>query len=158
MSPIDYRKGDATAPQAEGAKLICHICNDVGGWGKGFVVALSRRWKQPEQEYRAWYADRDQNDFGLGAVQFVPVAPDLWVANMVAQHGLKSSREGPPIRYEAVAECLQKVAEQARELGASAHMPRIGCGLAGGEWSRIEPLLEEHLCRRGVAVTVYDLA
>ena len=92
----------------------------------------------------------------VAVAQFVQVAPDLWVANLVAQHGLKSGREGPPIRYEAVAQCLQQVAERARELGASAHMPRIGCGLAGGEWSRIEPLLEEHLCRRGVAVTVYD--
>jgi hypothetical protein len=29
-------------------KLICHICNDLGGWGKGFVLALSRRWEGPE--------------------------------------------------------------------------------------------------------------
>ena len=77
---------------------------------------------------------------------------------MVAQRGLGPGREGPPIRYDAVAECLQKVAEKAAELGASVHMPRIGCGLAGGEWSHIEPLIEEHLCGRGVSVTVYDLA
>jgi hypothetical protein len=37
-------------------------------------------------------------------------------------------------------------------------MPRIGCGLAGGDWSRIEPLIEEQLCARGVQVTVYDSA
>jgi hypothetical protein len=35
-------------------------------------------------------------------------------------------------------------------------MPRIGCGLAGGEWSKVEPLIEEHLCGAGLAVTVYD--
>jgi O-acetyl-ADP-ribose deacetylase (regulator of RNase III) len=158
MSGVHYRKGDATAPEGEGAKVICHICNDVGGCGKGFVVAISRRWKQPEMEYRAWHAGREDNDFALGAVPFVQVAPDLWVANMVGQRGLGPGRDGPPIRYEAVAQCLQQVAEKAVALGASAHMPRIGCGLAGGDWSRIEPLLEEHLCGRGVAVTVYDLA
>lgn len=43
MSGITYLKGDATAPQAKGVKLIVHVCNDLGGWGKGFVPALSRR-------------------------------------------------------------------------------------------------------------------
>ncbi|MFE3494555.1 hypothetical protein [Streptomyces sp. NPDC059175] len=46
--------------------------------------------------------------------------------------------------------------DKALELGASVHMPRIGCGLAGGRWSRVEPLVVERLVARGVAVTVYD--
>jgi hypothetical protein len=37
-------------------------------------------------------------------------------------------------------------------------MPRIGCGLAGGRWEMIEPLVTEELERHGVEVTVYDLA
>jgi hypothetical protein len=36
-------------------------------------------------------------------------------------------------------------------------MPRIGCGLAGGRWELVEPLVIGHLVRRDVAVTVYDL-
>lgn len=39
MESIRYQTGDATAP-AEKPAIICHICNDLGGWGKGFVVAL----------------------------------------------------------------------------------------------------------------------
>jgi hypothetical protein len=35
-------------------------------------------------------------------------------------------------------------------------MPRIGCGLAGGKWSEVEPLIEEHLIAAGVPVTAYD--
>jgi hypothetical protein len=34
-STIRYISGDATVPQAAGVKIICHICNDIGGWGKG---------------------------------------------------------------------------------------------------------------------------
>ena len=158
MSPggITYLKGDATSPQAKGVKLICHVCNDLGGWGKGFVLAVSRRWAAPEEEYRAWHAGRSGNDFELGAVQFVQVEPYVWVANMIAQRGVKQGSSGPPIRYAALAECLRKVGDKALELGASVHMPRIGCGLAGGKWSEVEPLIEEHLCARGVKVTVYD--
>ena len=46
---ILYIKGDATAPIGSGVKVITHICNDIGGWGKGFVLALSKKWKMPKK-------------------------------------------------------------------------------------------------------------
>ncbi len=156
MTKPVYVRGDATTPQGKGTKIITHVCNDLGGWGKGFVLALSRRWSEPEAAYRAWHRERSSNDFGLGAVQFVEVAPLLVVANMVGQHGIKQGSSGPPIRYEAIDEGLGRVADKALEIGASVHMPRIGCGLAGGKWERVEPIVIERLCRRGVSVIVYD--
>jgi O-acetyl-ADP-ribose deacetylase (regulator of RNase III) len=156
MSEIRYLKGDATAPQASGPKIICHICNDRGGWGKGFVLAISKRWPLPEEKYREWYNDGDKT-FRLGAVQFVQVQPDKHVANMIAQHGMAASnKSGPPIRYEAVEACLKQVAEKARVLKASVHMPRIGCGLAGGKWEKIEPIITRTLLANAIEVTVYD--
>jgi O-acetyl-ADP-ribose deacetylase (regulator of RNase III) len=148
--------GDATSPQAVGVKIIAHVCNDMGGWGKGFVVAVSRRWPGPEREYRAWYRGRADNDFGLGSVQLVQVEPDMHVANMVGQHGIRHGSDGPPVRYAAIEQCLDTLGDHARRLGASVHMPRIGCGLAGGRWDEVEPLIVKSLCRRDVAVTVYD--
>jgi O-acetyl-ADP-ribose deacetylase (regulator of RNase III) len=156
MSEITYLKGDATCPQAKGVKIICHICNDIGGWGKGFVLAISKRWQEPETEYRKWYAAGKEREFALGEVQFVQVEPYIWVANMIGQRGTKRGSSGPPIRYEAVAECLQQVATKVQELGASVHMPRIGCGLAGGEWSEIEPLIKQYLVNANISVHVYD--
>ncbi|MCX5296206.1 macro domain-containing protein [Streptomyces sp. NBC_00193] len=149
-------RGDATSPQARGPKIIAHVCNDLGGWGKGFVLALSKRWSEPEAAYRAWHRGRSGNDFALGAVQLVQVRPDIWVANMVGQHGIRTGSGGPPVRYEAIERCLDRLAAHATERGASVHMPRIGCGLAGGKWSRIEPLIRDELCAKGIPVTVYD--
>lgn len=157
MSQIRYLAGDATSPQAKGVKIIAHICNDLGQWGKGFVLAVSRRWAEPETCYRRWHRERAGNDFGLGATQLIQVTPDIWVANMIGQHGIKTGRSsGPPIRYEAVRLCLRYLAGSALELAASVHMPRIGCGLAGGRWDRIEPLITSELIENGVPVTVYD--
>jgi O-acetyl-ADP-ribose deacetylase (regulator of RNase III) len=157
VAGIRYLKGDATSPQAKGVKVIAHVCNDLGGWGKGFVVAVSDRWPGPEKAYRAWYRDRSQNDFGLGAVQMVQVDQYIWVANMIGQRGVKPSKKhGPPIRYEALDRCLATLGEKARELNATVHMPRIGCGLAGGTWPRIEPLITRNLTSKGVDVTIYD--
>lgn len=156
MSEITYVRGDATAPFGKGVKLIAHVCNDLGGWGKGFVVAVSRRWPEPEAAYRRWHRERAKNDFGLGAVQLVQVAPYTWVANMIGQHGMRTGSQGVPVRYEAIDTALAALADKAVELDASVHMPRIGCGLAGGKWSRVEPLISERLVARGIAVTVYD--
>jgi O-acetyl-ADP-ribose deacetylase (regulator of RNase III) len=155
-TPLRIVKGDATSPQGEGPKVIAHICNDLGGWGKGFVLAISRRWPQPERDYRDWHRRRGGNDFALGAVRLIQVQHDIWVANMIGQHGTRSASQGPPIRYPAVEQCLGTLGHWAIELRASVHMPRIGCGLAGGRWDQIEPLIEAALCRRGVPVTVYD--
>lgn len=137
-------------------KLSLTICNDIGGWGKGFVLALSKKWKVAEEAYRQWY--RSQEGFSLGAVQFVKVADDIYVANMIGQQGIyKDSKGLPPIRYEAVRQCLKEVALFATKHEASVHMPRIGCGLAGGKWELIEEIIKEELIAKGIAVTVYDL-
>lgn len=152
---IKYRKGDATAPEEIGNKIIVHVCNDVGGWGKGFVVAISKRWSEPEKEYRSWY--KSQNQFGLGEVQFVQVEDHLWIANVIGQHKINKDENGnPPIRYNAIADGLKKVGDFAEEIQASIHMPRIGCGLAGGTWDKIEPVIEGNLTDRQISVTVYD--
>ena len=157
MAEIRYIRGDATRPRGGGNKVIAHICNDLGGWGKGFVVAISRRWPGPEAAYRAWHRGRSSSDFALGAVQVVAVEPSIWVANMVGQRGMRAGSNGPPIRYEAVRACLAMLAGEAIALGAGVHMPRIGCGLAGGRWDRIGPIIAEELVASGVEVTVYDL-
>ena len=158
MTSIQYVTGDATSPKGNGAKIICHVCNDAGGWGKGFVVAISKRWKEPEAAYRQWFKTGMESGFTLGEVQFVQVEPQLWVANMVAQRNYGGRGSSPPIQYDAVAQCLRAVAGEAKAQNATVHMPRIGCGLAGGKWSEIEPLIEQHLLKDGIEVTVYDFA
>ncbi|MFF4601102.1 macro domain-containing protein [Amycolatopsis sp. NPDC001319] len=157
MADIHYVTGDATSPQTEGPKIIAHICNDRGGWGTGFVLAISKRWPEPEAAYRRWHHDQARNDFELGATQLVQVTPDVWVANMIGQHGVKTSRSsGPPIRYDALRHCLRHLATHATHLTAGIHMPRIGTGLAGGRWDLIEPLIIDELIGHNIPVTIYD--
>lgn len=154
---ICYLTGDATAPIGNGPRVIVHVCNDIGGWGRGFVVALSRRWTEPEASYRAWHRGEAAMPFELGQVQFVAVDPELWVANLIGQHDIRAHDGVLPVRYEAIREGLGRVAAFAVEHGATVHMPRIGAGLAGGSWDTISTIIETELGTRGLAVTVYDL-
>lgn len=155
MKTINYLKGDATNPQIKGNKIIIHICNDIGGWGKGFVMAISKRWKKPENEYRKWFQSGE--NFNLGEIQMVQVEEDVWICNMIGQHKTFTNSKGiAPIRYEAVEKGLNKLIDEALQLNASVHMPRIGCGLAGGKWEEIETIIETTLLKNNVEVFVYD--
>ena len=154
---INFIVGDATTPIGDGLKIIVHVCNDIGGWGRGFVVALSKRWPEPEQRYRAWHRGEEKTRFALGEVQFVKVADSIWVANLIGQRDVRTVGGVPPVRYDTLRKGLRRVAEEAQHLGASVHMPRIGCGLAGGKWEEVSKIVEEELVNIGVSVTVYDL-
>jgi len=174
---LNYVIGDATNPQFKvGTRIIAHVCNDQGGWGSGFVMALSDKWPQPEKKYREWYSWMcgGAHALPLGHIQMVRVpiekgeAP-IYIANMVAQHKFASKENPVAIRYEALIKCLYSLNEWANHLIAvkkeitksvedpivTFHMPRIGCGLAGGDWdivsSIISPILDEG------EVFVYDL-
>lgn len=155
MNEINYIKGDATAPQGEGNKIIAHICNDIGAWGAGFVLAVSNKWGYPEHHYRA------RQKYPLGHVDVLSVDADedgknvTYVANMIAQHNIGPDADGvPPIRYVALCDALFELNKHAQALGATIHMPRIGCGLAGGVWSTVETCIKQFIT---VPVTVYDL-
>ena len=161
LLPIaSYHRGDCTNVICRPA-IIAHVCNDVGQWGAGFVRALSARWPHPEREYYRWFNRLTSQPFALGETQLVATSQaSVWVANMLAQRGI-GGRDGRHqrtrrIQYDALERCLRSVAALATSLRASVHMPRIGCGLGGGDWSRVERLIDRTLLRAGVQVHVYD--
>jgi len=144
---ITYLIGDATQPLYRPA-IIAHICNSVGGWGRGFVMAVSKRWSSPERIYRMNFKQ------GLGTTLFAQVEPDLWVANMIAQFDIGLGK-GCLIDWSALDKCLAQVREKALELKASVSLPRIAMGLGGcRHWSQVREPLEKGL--RDVNVFVYD--
>ena len=161
MRPITYLIGDATKPHGCGRPMIIHVSNSVGGWGRGFVLALSKVDPTPEWLFRqCWSRKRNHQ---LGDVQFGAFIPEsepsrrYWFANMVAQEGV-GQKNGPPIRYQALETCLEKVAAACKRLeNVEVHAPRFGCGLAGGDWQGVEPLIIKTLCNRDIPVYIYDL-
>lgn len=169
MANITYCKGDATRPEHNGNScLIVHVCNNQNGFGKGFAYAVAQKWPSVKQAYHRWYANGALENgcpFELGQIQVVPVTLGISVVNMISQRGYgrnnlnRHRTDEPdtsiPLQYDALNECLEKVAEVAKRLGMSVHMPRIGCGLAGGTWDKVGPIVDHRL--DGISVTVYDI-
>lgn len=150
---ITYEFGDATQPYGSGNRIIAQLVNDAAALGRGFGRAMSERWPESARVLKAWKASGE--DFKLGSSKLTLLGDGVYVFQMVAQKGVVSKRTAG-IRYSSLRRCLTNLANSARELSASVHMPRIGAGQAGGDWSIIEGLISEELVQRCIAVTVYD--
>jgi len=155
---IHYVNGDASKAQyGKGKKIIAQVCNDMGRWGKGFVMAITDTWgKHPGKLYRRWHKAGVEAQFALGRVQVIALTDMIDLANIIGQNGIKTGSKGPPVRYEAIELGLDAVCVHAASVNASVHMPRIGSGLAGGEWARIQLILEAMTKKHTVAIYVYE--
>jgi len=153
---IQYLRGDATEPRGDGSRIIVHVVNDKAMiWGRGFAAAVRTRWPHAQKDFKQWVL-AERSEFHAGQIRIVKLEDSLELASLVAQHGYGPSLF-PRIQYSALEECLTAVASHAKEINASVHMPRIGCGEARGDWNIVSELIDETLSRNGVSVTVYDL-
>lgn len=152
---VRYLKGNALEPRDADPKIITHVVSDsTPNWGgRGFAIQLRKKWPSTQEDFRAWAANKAK--LHLGDVHFSNVDAGLSVASLVCQKGYGES-SGPRIRYAALETALRVVAEKAVQTGASIHMPRMGCGQAGGSWFIVEELIESTLLRKKIPVTVYD--
>lgn len=156
LNRIQYLQGSAIEPRGMDHRIIAHLVNDATpNWGgNGLASALRRKWPVVQDEFRQWAQEAGQ--FTLGGAHCTQAERGISVFTMIAQHGYGASTR-PRVRYEALASCLMRLGEEAISLGASVHIPRVGCGQAGGDWEVVEELLKIALLSRGVRVTVYDL-
>ena len=145
---ITYVQGDATQPIGPSPQIIIHVCNDVRKWGAGFVLALTRRFGlQPKKQFLAM-------EPRLGTVGLVNVGNNVYVANMIAQHGV--GRSNPKLDYKALEACLHTVFATAQYHKCTLHGPMFGAGLAGGNWNKIAAMLQKMCQKYSTSITIYQ--
>lgn len=140
---IEIKTGDITTvrPKEMGI-IIGHCCNSEGAWGAGFVLAVNQISLAPSAAYKAWAKEKNGN-IPLGIVQFVEAIPGLFVANMIAQNGIKKTQsDGCLVDYVALERCLKVTFTRAVRLPCEVHLPAgIGSGLAGGDRDKIHGII-----------------
>jgi len=159
---MKYIVRDLTDPIGDDKKLICHCVNDLGVMGAGVAKALFTKWPQVRSEYIDWFNKEnitiDSEKFKLGNIQLVKIDGNKVVVNMIGQEDVRLKDGIPPIRYDAMEECIKKVSNIALKYNASIHVPYLmGCDLAGGKWEFIEKILIEHVDNKNIELIIYDL-
>lgn len=134
---IKYVQGDLFESDAD---LIAHGCNCRNGFGSGVAFHMSQKYPKAKHYFHEKY---EEDGWKLGDVQFVKVfGKHDYIANCATQHSFLP-RNMCHVDYDAVRTCMEKVKEFAKAKSLRIAMPKIGAGLAGGDWSKIEAILED---------------
>lgn len=137
--------------------VVAHVCNDIGKWGAGFVLAVNKFSLLPKKNYLKWFNDKEINgvEFSRGNVDFVQCNKNVVVANMIAMNGIAGFGNPYPLDYDSLEKCLQVLNNYAKEKRII--MPKIGSGLARGNWNKIYNILKNVFCEREKDVEVWIL-
>jgi O-acetyl-ADP-ribose deacetylase (regulator of RNase III) len=132
--------------------LIVHGCNCFCTMGAGIAKGIKAAFPAAfEADLATARGDRTK----LGTCTFAEIDRDgtvLIVANAYTQFDYRGI--GPKVDYDAVRSCIRWI--QQRHSGKRIGIPKIGAGLAGGDWARIAAILEEELAGEDVTLVQFS--
>jgi O-acetyl-ADP-ribose deacetylase (regulator of RNase III) len=135
-SMIHYVNGDLFDTDAE---IIAHGCNCRGGYGSGVAGIMAKKYPKA----RHYYLDKyDEEGWKLGDVQFVTQWNGKVIANCATQDAYYP-RDRVHADYDAIKICMEKVKQFAKSKNMKIAIPKIGAGLAGGDWNKIVSILND---------------
>lgn len=147
---IKYIKGDLfLAPQT----ILAHGCNCLGGFGSGVAKTMAQKHPEAKKQYLKKF-----NSVGwkLGDVQYVKSNGKI-IANCATQYDYGSPKDGTVyVDYEAIRTCMTKLKKVCDENKLSVAIPKIGAGLAGGDWFLIENIINDVFIGSDIFVYIID--
>jgi O-acetyl-ADP-ribose deacetylase (regulator of RNase III) len=144
------RKGDLIVEAKAGAfDVIGHGCNCYCNMGAGIAVPMAKvfgadKYVMERGSYKGDYNKLGQIDFGH---THADNGKYLYVVNCYTQF-----RPGKDLDYDALRLCLRKLNREFR--GMHVGLPKIGCGLAGGDWNTVSAMIKEEMKDCKVTVVV----
>lgn len=147
--PIVLVKGDVTKATQD---VIAHGVNCKGAMGSGVALALLKRWSRVREQYMLKHHN---GGWRLGDIQYVPIGQDRFVANCATQKNYLP--RGPQhADYDAIEKVMNELAEFCAVNNKTLAMPKIGAGLAGGDWKVIRKIINKAFPNRDVFVYHLD--
>lgn len=163
---LEYVQGDLIALALRGEfDAIAHGCNCFCRMNRGIAPQMQDAFGCNDRNFfslEGYLYEGDINKLGQIQGTLNPKAlnendstVDVWVYNMYTQyHWQDKSPHGIPLDYDALTLCLRKLNRRCR--GLHVGLPKIGCGLAGGDWTLVSRLIEFELRdTKGVTVVEY---
>ena len=132
--------------------VIVHGCNCMCQMGKGIAQSIKNQFPQAyEADKRTTRGDRGK----LGTITTAEIArgdAKFVVVNAYTQYDYKPP--GPNVDYDAIRAAMGEIKRQfaGRRIG----YPRIGAGLAGGDWQRIAAIIDEELAGEDYTLVEFD--
>jgi O-acetyl-ADP-ribose deacetylase (regulator of RNase III) len=122
--------------------------------GSGIAAYIRATYPAAFHEYRKAY--ENQKGLTVGTVVFAEVEPDLWIANAITQQYYGRDKNVIYVDYSAIRSCFSIVAGLAERTQLPIHFPKIGAGLANGDWNIIADLIDDELEGLDYTLWIYD--
>lgn len=158
QADISVESGDALVTDPTKKTIIAHVVNNRGLWGAGFVLAISKKWKEPARMYKNLCKKIDADILAAGTAQFIDVENNITVCNMFAMKGVAGPDNPQPLSYNSLMTCLRALRLKAERDGYEViQMPKIGAGLARGNWKTIKKLINLVFRKSAVKIIIKTL-
>ncbi len=131
-----YIVGDITETEL---KYIAHGVNCQNVMGSGVAKALYTKFPEVKQMYHKFF-EYPRGGSPLGLTQLVHTEQGKGIYNLFTQeyYGYDGKRY---VNYAAICNCFMELAQYRK--GEKIAIPKIGCGLAGGDWNIVEQLIND---------------
>ena len=154
---ITYHNGDILK---SGADVICHQVNCQGVMGGGLAKQIRQRWPNVYESYLQYITfERMIGGLELGSNWLVSINDDgkyPLIVNMFAQYEFGKDKQYTD--YAAFKLCCENLYVDFKEMKPIIAFPyKIGCGLAGGDWSVVRGIIKEVFADYAGEVQIWKL-
>lgn len=143
------------AEQNGATVFIPHVCNNIDLFGAGFAESITNKYPEVKENYHMLGKNFLRQN--LGHSQIIKIKEDnkykhsLYVVNMIAQNGIRSSSNNRPLNYAALVKSMVQLSQfihintgySKQTETVEIHAPKFGSGLAGGNWNFISDLIND---------------
>jgi O-acetyl-ADP-ribose deacetylase (regulator of RNase III) len=135
--------------------VIAHGCNCFCKMKRGIAPLMDAVFFCNNPDVYRLEAKEHEGDINkLGQIEAVKIGNlfpnNPYVVNAYTQYHWDSKSK--PLDYDALCLCLKKINHKFK--GMHIGLPKIGAGLAGGDWDRIRTCIRHWLCDMKVTVVI----
>lgn len=134
--------------------IFAHGVNCMGGFGSGLAGEITRRLPIVREAYiekhkgEGWQLGQTQLVEWAGAIDDTGnILTKFAVMNCATQYNYgrepRKQPDGMYCNYAAIRDCMNEYHETCQIREWLPGVPFIGCGLAGGDWDRVEEIIED---------------
>lgn len=147
---IKYTTGDLVK-QSDDFEVIAHCCNCFCTFGAGIAPQIKNKF--PEA-FAVDCATPKGDASKLGTITYTVQQTTPVVVNLYGMYDFKKSYPGEVmVKYDSLRLALR--AMKTKFSGKTFGLPFIGAGLANGDWSIIEKIIEEEMIGEYVTIVEY---
>lgn len=124
--------------------IFCHQTNCFGKMGAGIARQIAAKYRAVAEKDREYCRTGNV----LGTILCVPTGDGRTCVNMYAQYGYGTDqRQTDYFAFDCCLQELEKYLQTVPESTGIGFPDHIGCGLAGGDWDTVLPMLEQFASR-----------